>query len=476
MFRLETDAAHLSAELSEVIRLFTDEYDPAVHTVAFYCADKSPDKIRIQINGTEFVYDKPDKNSGGSKLENRMFIRFAKIALYKALKSFFKRDLAWGSLTGIRPTKLAYELIKSGVPLAGISQLLQNNFFVSRPKADLTALIIQNQSGFYTQNPHYINLYVHVPFCPSRCSYCSFVSVSVDRQQKLVEPYVEKLCVEIQKTVQLIRAHHKKIYSVYIGGGTPTVLSDTQFARVLNAVTHSGTFTPGTEFTCEAGRPETITAQKIALMKNAGVTRISVNPQSLNPQTLHAIGRNHTAEDFFNAYRAARDAGFNINTDIIAGLYNETPEQFLHTLTQIIRLKPHNITVHTLSRKRGSALKENRVTEFASGVAQMTHSAQQSLMQSGYLPYYLYRQKLSLENLENIGYCLPDTQCVNNITVMEEMLSVAACGAGAISKLIFPSQNRIERLANIKDVKMYLERFDEQMHKKEKFLSNSTQE
>ncbi|MCL2798156.1 MAG: radical SAM protein [Firmicutes bacterium] len=575
MFTLKTDAIEIHAELCDVIRLFTDDYDLAHYEIEFWI-DKDSRRVRL----TDSAVSKPDPARASA------FKRTAKNALYRALRAHFGREMPWGSLTGIRPSKLVYDYLNglragnyeagctddegivgvalpcdphlisrvdgagahrstpptgkdvaelnsseySSQMLKGIPEKLARDYFVSPLKAALIAQIVQNQRGYYTRDPNFVNLYVHIPFCPSRCNYCSFVSVPVDKQRKLVEPYVEKLCAEIAAAKELIQKTNRKVYSVYIGGGTPTVLGDELFSRVLEATEgitknfgrdkaylalclqlEQDVFGQGTpcpykkssiqtvqnpesrkpnpsasqspitihhppnsplrgEFTCEAGRPETITPEKLAIMKRCGVTRVSVNPQSLNDATLLSIGREHTEKDFYGAFGRVREAGFIINVDLIAGLAAETPADFARTLQKIAALRPENITVHTLSRKRGSALKEQAIQEFAGGITEMTDCARDFLTGQGYLPYYLYRQKQMLENLENVGYSLPGFQCVNNITVMEEMLSVVAIGAGAISKLVLPRENRIERLANPKDVKLYLERFDEILDKKGRFF------
>jgi len=468
MFTLKTDAIDIHAELCDVIRLFTDDYDPLYYEIEFFAPT-------IKINGAVFELEKATPME---QCATPVFKRTAKNALYRALRKYFSRDMPWGSLTGIRPSKLCYDYLRDGADFEHILKKLQRDYFVSPKKAALIGQIVQNQQGYFSRHPNFVNLYVHIPFCPSRCNYCSFVSVPMEKQKKLVEPYIEKLCAEIMAAKELIYRANRKIYSVYIGGGTPTVLGDELFSRVLEATENAAEDSrPGKaslarmEFTCEAGRPETITSEKLAVMKRYGVTRVSVNPQSLNDATLLAVGRGHTERDFYEAYERVKEAGFTINVDLIAGLAVETPADFSRTLKKVAALRPENITVHPLCRKRGSALKEQAVKEFAGGIASMTGLAHEYLATQGYLPYYLYRQKQMLENLENVGYCLPGFQCVNNITVMEEMLSVVACGAGAISKLVLPLQNRIERLANVKDIKLYLERFDEKIEKKEKFFA-----
>ena len=428
------------------------------------------------------------------KHENRkLFVRQCKIALYKALSSHFNKQLPWGSLTGIRPSKMVYEMLNSGLSLSQAKQKLQDDYFVSSKKADLIISIVENQINAdspqvfaFKHKKNNVNLYVHVPFCPSRCNYCSFVSVPLAKQRHLLDPYVDTLVDEIKEAKDILTQNNKQIYSIYIGGGTPTVLNDQQLEKILKEIGADGSI----EFTLEAGRPETLTKNNLSLMKNYGVTRISVNPQSLNNKTLEYIGRGHTAEEFYNGYNLAKQFGFSINVDLIAGLQGESLNDFLYTLKEVVLLDPCNITVHTLSVKRGSALNqgiknikpclENSSQQHVAisahdssnenSVAAMLDSVHQILLAAGYSPYYLYRQKNMQDNLENVGYAKANKVCVNNITVMEEQLSVVACGAGAISKAIDLHTGLIERFASPKDVKMYLERYKDIVLDKKEFF------
>ena len=261
----------------------------------------------------------------------------------------------------------------------------------------------------------------------------------------------------------MIKRSGKKIYSIYVGGGTPTALPDDCFEKVLSALPS------GVEFTCEAGRPDTITREKAEIMKKNGVTRVCVNPQSLCDQTLEKIGRKHTCADFFAAYELIKSYEFDINVDLIAGLCDETESMFLSSVEKIALLRPDNVTVHTLSIKNGSALKNEGSEVKNSDVEKMVDDAYALLTKAGYSPYYLYRQKNMLGNLENIGYSLPGKICANNVTTMEETLSVVACGAGAISKRIFP-KGRIERLANLRDASLYIEQESQRLQKKLEFF------
>jgi len=559
MLKFKSNVPHIDNELLDVVRSFTNACN------INFCYDESYG-VKIDIEGKSFAFDILNCINDCKHENRKLFVRQCKIALYKAMREYFSCDLPWGSLTGIRPTKLVYEILKAGDTLEAVAKKLQADYFVSKPKAQLAAQIAANQlktvgpvndsppaniksqklscgkqdgrsltdpttnrqTKVLTHNPCFLSsahcsLYIHIPFCPTCCDYCSFVSVPVSKQKKLVAPYVEKLIAEINEAKKLISQQKQKIHSIYIGGGTPTVLDNTLLEQVLKAVGADSK----TEFTLEAGRPETLTQENLELMKQYGVTRVSVNPQSLNNKTLQKIGRGHTAEDFYNGFNLVKKFGFIINVDLIAGLEGESLDDFLFTLNGIVFLEPHNITVHTLSVKRGSSLSGRSMTAPTGGIvgavidcpqivtvmmgaeqqagtgslfleqqqkindgcihkkrslspfaaksnsaSDMMDAAQTILTQNGYLPYYLYRQKNMRDNLENVGYTKKDFACINNIIVMEEFLSVVACGAGAISKRIFHHQNRIERLANPKDVKMYIERLGDIIAKQRKFFSN----
>jgi len=460
---LTTTHPKIYAELKEVVRIFITEDSVADFVIDFSLTDK----IVIKINDLTHTFPYLTEQDPNPIIQKRNQLRTCKKALFLALQTYFKQNPSWGALTGIRPTKLVYEMQQEENSLEVISKKMQDEYFVSSQKADLACEIVKNQKGHFIKEPHLVNLYIHIPFCPTRCHYCSFISVPIYKQKHLVAEYVEKLCIEIENAINLIKQNNQEIFSIYIGGGTPTVLEDAQFESILKAIAVKKTKKQKTEFSCEAGRPDTITDKKIALMQKHGVTRVSVNTQSLNDTTLQKIGRGHSAQDFFDIFQKVKAAGFIINVDLIAGLEGESITDFQNTLDQILPLSPHNITIHTLAQKRGSKLFEEKQVKhaedfipLANSVSAMTDYAFNTLTINNYKPYYLYRQKRAQENLENVGYALPKMQCVNNITVMEEMLSVVACGAGAISKRINHANNHIARFANPKDVKLYLERFD----------------
>ena len=385
--------------------------------------------------------------------------RARKHALYAVLSDYTGKTLPWGSLTGIRPTKLAYELLQQGKIIDSLS-----DYGVSAEKIAVLKDIIASQKGL---SPSFdkINFYVHVPFCSSRCNYCSFVSMPVNKKTlPLMQKYTELLALEIKSGLKLLNEQGYTVDSIYVGGGTPTALSAEQLQVILEPLSNLNV-----EFTVEAGRPDTITEQKLKVMKDASVTRISINPQTFSDKTLSLIGRNHTCEDIIRVYDMAKD-DFDINMDLIAGLTGENIKDFSYSIDRTIELMPQNVTVHTLSKKNGSSLKNNNEA-VGLDVPEMVELAKNRLMKAGYKPYYLYRQKNMLDNMENIGYTLNGKICKNNVTTMEEFYSVFACGAGAISKKI--TNDGIYRLANLRDVILYVEQFRERLAKKEKFFLRS---
>ncbi|MDE7464053.1 MAG: coproporphyrinogen dehydrogenase HemZ, partial [Clostridiales bacterium] len=382
--------------------------------------------------------------------QERRAARLAKIALYDALQEHTDRQSPWGALTGVRPTKLFYEALNSGKSAGEALKLMSDVYRVSEKRAEILGQIIAAQNGKIKFSDEYINLYVHIPFCPTRCNYCSFVSIPIDRQKDGAKAYVELLCREIESTLAFLRERGKKILSVYIGGGTPTALAEQELNQVLDAIGNVDC-----EYTCEAGRPDSITDGKARIMRDHNVTRVCINPQTLNDETLRRIGRHHTSEQFFNAYNTVARYGFDINCDLIAGLDGETEADFANSFDNVKALCPQNLTVHSLAKKNGSEIRyelgENTRTAAMTEYA-FSHSC-------GYVPYYLYRQKRQACNLENVGFSISGKECINNITTMEETVGVMACGAGAISKYV--GNGKISRFANIRDVKLYAERFDE---------------
>ncbi|MEG1779122.1 MAG: coproporphyrinogen dehydrogenase HemZ, partial [Oscillospiraceae bacterium] len=314
--------------------------------------------------------------------------------------------------------------------------------------------------------PQSFSLYVSIPFCPSRCSYCSFVSeaIATPKAKALLSPYVDKLCEEIKAAAKISRELGLRLETVYFGGGTPTTLSATQLKQLCDTIAVSFDMSTVREYTVEAGRPDTIDEDKLMVLKYAGVTRISINPQSLSDDVLKLIGRNHTAQDIADCFKLARRLGFNnINMDLIAGLEGDTLESFEKTVEYLLKLSPENITVHTLSVKRAAKIVKNKEQLLTqdSVAEQMVSYAGKRLSESGYKPYYLYRQKNTLSNLENTGYSKPGFEGLYNVFIMDEIQTVLAVGAGAVTKLCSQEQSKVQRIYNFKFPFEYLRNFDE---------------
>ena len=403
--------------------------------------------------------------------EKQFTQRNSKNCLYKALSSYLHSSLTWGSLTGIRPSKIYKEIVaelaikypnKSYDEILDLAEKeIQDRYFVSKDKAKILKTMLLTQ-GEYLAQDHRVHLYINIPFCPTRCQYCSFVACGVDKFSHLIDPYLDALCKEIKATLEFIVKNKYYIDTIYIGGGTPTSLSAENLDKLLSMLSQLDV----KEFTVEAGRPDTITVDKLKVLKNHGVTRISINPQSFSDKTLISIGRRHTSSDILDAYNIAKPFGFNINMDLIAGLDGEKFKDFKKSLNTCLLLNPTDITVHTLSIKNTSNLKLNGgKTSNAKVVGKMVNYAYDELSKYGYNPYYLYRQKNMVGNHENIGYTR-NLSCVFNIISMEELASVVACGANAISKKYTISNNRIDRFACVKNINDYITRIDELIEKK----------
>ena len=432
-------------ELRDEVRLFFGDNVPDISMTEdcgkyrITCADSS---VNIDISSYDCI----------SIPAERRDARLSKIALYDALTALTGREMPWGALTGVRPTKLVYECINSGKTPLEATKIMESVYRVQPFRAKLLSTIIEAQSGKVFFPEDYINLYIHIPFCSSRCTYCSFMSVPIEKYMGAAEKYVTLLTDEIKRTVEFLHSRGKKILSVYIGGGTPTALPENLLRRLLCDI---GKF--DCEYTCEAGRPDTITEQKADILKQSGVTRVCVNPQTLSDDTLVRIGRKHTVEQFYSAYKLVKDRDFIINCDLIAGLENETLSDFINSFDGIKALRPENFTVHSLSKKNGSAIRYDDGEN--SAAADMLHYCLNNLGE--YRPYYLYRQKRQACNLENVGFSLPGDECVNNITTMEETVGVMSCGAGAISK--FVRAGKIARFAAMRDISLYIDRYEEKL-------------
>ncbi len=391
--------------------------------------------------------------------------------LYRDLESYTGKSPKWGILTGIRPVKLAGEICDGGLDTDGVKRLLEEKYLLDASKADLTVDTLSYQRrtvGRPERNS--LSVYIGIPFCPTRCLYCSFTSNQVEKSE--IDRYLAALYREIEYCGQRVKECGYDIESIYIGGGTPTTLDGPQLAALLERIKDSFDTRTLKEFTVEAGRPDTITEEKLSVMKAAGVGRISINPQTMKEETLGIIGRAHTVDETRQAFAMAQRSEIGcINTDLIAGLPGEDFDDFKGSVHEIAELGAENITLHTLAVKRASRLKEAdegfnyRNEELRE---KMLNYAFGYLRERGYRPYYLYRQKHTSGNTENLGFCRNDKASVYNIRIMEEAQSILALGAGGISKVYFPDENRLERVANVSNYQIYIDRIDEMIERKEK--------
>lgn len=375
----------------------------------------------------------------------------------------------WGLLTGIRPVKKMTQLIEKGYDKKDCFQIIKSKYAVSDKRLKLAYSTAENQLPLLKEIPsESISLYISIPFCPTRCSYCSFVSHSIESAKKLIPDYVEYLCREIEIYGRIIKDLRLKIDTVYFGGGTPTSINADQLERLMNAVAENIDISNIREYNVEAGRADTITYDKLKVIKENGAGRISVNPQTFNDNILMLMGRRHTAQDTINAYKIARELGFdNINMDLIAGLPGDTYDSFMHSLETAMELEPESITVHTLTIKRSARLYEENIKSFENSPAVgMINSAIDMLPKNGWLPYYLYRQKNTLENLENIGFAKKGKESLYNIFIMDETQTIFGAGCAASTKLV-EKNGKITRIHNYKFPYEYINRFDQLMEKKQ---------
>lgn len=465
-FQIVYDEENLINDLNETVRSFyphaTTSDDGDIVLLTQELADK---KLISRVKIFDITKERIDLlDETNEILKKRYKKRYLKLALYQALSEFLGVELPWGSLTGIRPTKLGYDLLAQNKK-AGES--LREDFFVTEKRASLVDQIIQTQTGIYSTDSRDVDLYVNIPFCVSRCSYCSFVSALCDDKKKLLKPYAETLAKELSAAQDLIIKKGLNLRAIYCGGGTPTSFS----AELLDIVFKNLTIR-GKEFTVECGRPDTITEDKLELLSKIGVTRISINPQTFNQTVLENIGRNHTVEEIYSAYKLARKYDFKINMDLIADLPGDDYQSFMNSVKKCIELSPENITVHSLSIKHSSKMQAENYDNRArvSDVAKMVDDGRALLLENGYKPYYLYRQKNTSGNLENTGYTKDGHVCVYNVDVMEETTSTVSCGAGGISKRVFHQDGRIERQNVVKNIEQYLKDIDEIIVKKIRFF------
>lgn len=371
----------------------------------------------------------------------------------------------WGSMTGIRPTHLMYEALESGCTMADAQAYIVNQFDLLPEKASLLADIVAVQQTLPKPDDRWMDVYIGIPFCTTRCTYCSFSSGELG-DGHLVAPYLNALLREMHACADIMRDAGKTLRAVYVGGGTPTSLDEKQLSILLDAMMRD--FPNAMEYTVEAGRPDTLTIGKLEAIKQAGVQRISINPQTMNDRTLQIIGRAHTARQVEEAYAMARAVGMHhINMDVIAGLPGENTADFAVTMNAAVRLKPESLTVHTLAIKRSSRLHlENAPLPDGDTASRMVQMGLDTAHGLGMKPYYLYRQKYMAGNQENVGYALPGHACQYNVDIMEETTHILALGAGGISKRVYPEEGHIGRAPNVSNIEQYIQRTDEMIARK----------
>ena len=479
-----------------------------------YVDESFPQLIKISVEESSRDFKgsfKIEKNEVENIEERKLRKRYVNLKLYDWLCHNTQKELAWGILTGVRPTKLMMTLLESGMSEDEVKQWMKENYRITDAKADLGLQVAQKEKELLEKLDYEngYSLYIGIPFCPSICSYCSFSSYPIGLWKKRVDEYLDAVCKELSFIGETAKRNNKKLNTVYIGGGTPTTLEAGQLDRLLTHLENNVSFEDLKEITVEAGRPDSITREKLEVLKAHNIGRISINPQTMQQKTLHEIGRWHTVEDIKRVYAMARELGFdNINMDLIAGLPGETAEDMQDTLEQIKELAPDSLTVHALAMKRASRLtreqKENSVKhkesiakqepgnvpaestsddteKIAANLSCMIDMAADYAKEMDLVPYYLYRQKNIAGNFENVGYAKVDKAGIYNILIMEEKQSIVAVGAGASTKIVIPENQvvldektgnpkRIIRSENVKDVEQYICRIDEMIERKGELL------
>lgn len=494
MLIVKTNKAQYEYDIHSLIKAFYPEQEVKVLTPESVIKDRKilelPVAVSLDFSDTEVVlkFMQGDNMSSDAALgdiytwkicENdladykNVFKRF----LYTSLREQTGISLPWGNLTGIRPTKIAMTMMEQGKNDEEMAAFLRDKHLVSKEKIELGIDIAKREKALLDEL-HYedgYSLYIGIPFCPTTCLYCSFTSFPICVWKDRVADYLNALEKEIDYISEAYR--EKKLDTIYIGGGTPSSLSAEELDRLLTKVKKTLDFAYAKEFTVEAGRADSITKEKLQVLYKHGVTRISVNPQTMKQETLDFIGRRHTVEQVVDAFHMAREVGFdNINMDIILGLPGETAADVAATIEAIKELAPDSLTVHSLAVKRASKLSqwiEQNGIEMLNNTEETMQIAAQGAADMEMLPYYLYRQKNMSGNFENVGYAKEGKYGIYNILIMEEKQTIVACGAGTITKRVFPD-GRIERCDNVKDVAGYIERIDEMIERKKALLSDST--
>ncbi len=470
-------------EVAELIKLFTAQFEfieeksfgRILENVLYVYNDTLIAKTKYYEN-YELKYEAADHvNIKGLDEQSLKKItkETIKRTIFKVLQNRLNTYVPWGILTGIRPVKIVHTLLDKGIDEESIRQILKEKYYIMDEKIDLALNIANRERVFmYPIDKNKVSLYVSIPFCPTRCYYCSFPANPLKTFGHLKAEYVNKLIEEIKGLAKIIKDTNKEIETLYIGGGTPTTLDEEEMDTLITALFREMDLSNIKEFTVEAGRPDSITKGKLEVLKKHNVSRISINPQTMNDETLEKIGRAHNVSEIVECFNMARDLGFdNINMDIILGLVDEDLEMVRKTLEAIKELSPESLTVHTLAIKRASKLKEDidnyELTQYEEMI-KMIDLSMKYAKDMNLNPYYMYRQKHMLGNLENIGYAKEGYECIYNIQIMEEKQSNYAVGAGSISKFVYVDEDRIERVDNVKNVEQYIDRVDEMIERKRK--------
>lgn len=433
----------------------------------------------ITIENDKVTFEYKDIKDETLENEEEYFKETIKKLIFKNLQKITKDVYPWGTLVGIRPSKIALKGLREGLSEEEIKAIFYDKHYALEEKAQLCIDVAKFEDKFVNKDPKNISIYIGMAFCPTRCLYCSFASNPINGNKKLVEPYLKALSYEIKKMSKYVKEKNLKIETIYFGGGTPTSINNEEFEELMNLIYNSfikENFPK--EFTVECGRPDSITLEKLKTMKRYNVTRISINPQTMNDKTLKLIGRNHTSKDVIEKFKMARELGFeDINMDMIIGLPGEGLEEAKHTANEISKLSPDSLTVHGLSLKRGSIMYENFILKKGLGlksqeeIMKMYEESRALAKSLDIKPYYMYRQKNMVGNMENLGYAKKGKECLYNIEMIEDKQTIIALGADAVTKVVFLEENRLERFANVKDVKGYTERIQELVEGKIKLLN-----
>ena len=456
----------------EVYQLFNVYF--SMSNIDFVEEDKSDYKVYIDDETLKFIYKDYQRKEKISEEKKHSIRRFIFICLRELTNDIYP----WGILIGIRPSKIALKLLKEGNTEEEVINIFKERYLAHEDKAKLCIDVARAEERIVNKDKNNIAVYIGMAFCPTRCVYCSFTANPIAAHKKMVMPYIEALIKEINGMSSYIKEKNLNIESVYFGGGTPTSVNDEEFAMVMKEIYDNFIKDNNVkEFTVECGRPDSINKNKLQTMKDYKVNRISINPQTMNDKTLKLIGRNHTSEDIIEKFNMARNLGFeHINMDLIIGLPGEGYEEFLNTKNEIIKLKPDSITIHGLALKRGSAMYENFVLKKGIEVTLQDeiikmYAETKNLGDSlGLSPYYMYRQKNMVGNMENLGYAKKGKECIYNIQMIEEKQTIIALGAAAVSKVVFLEEDRLERFPNLKDLHEYIRRIDEMINRKKGLL------